>query len=54
MVMREQTDGWSVESEIFHGPNVVSCEIVSGGKKTLIIRAYLTPPTLDHLTGIEE
>ena len=38
----------------FHGPNVVSCEVVRGTYRTPIIGAYLLPTTLDHLPDIEE
>ena len=41
LVIQEIPTGWSVESTRFHGSNVVSFEAVSGGHRTLLIRAYL-------------
>ena len=38
----------------FHGPNVVSFEIVFGRQKTPIIIAYLPPSTLGRLPDLEE
>ena len=37
IVERDRMDGWSVDSTRFHRPNVVNCEIVSGGKWTPLI-----------------
>ena len=34
---------WQVESAIFHGPNVISAEIVSGNKRYGIVGAYVPP-----------
>ena len=52
LVVREWLHGWSVESTRFHGPNVVSCEVISGGKQNPLVRAYLPPSTLEHLPDI--
>ena len=38
----------------FHGPNMLSCEFVSGGKRTLIVGAYPPPSTLEHLPNLED
>ena len=38
----------------FHGPNVLSCEIVSGIKRTPLAIVYLTLTTLYHLPDLEE
>ena len=54
MVLREWPEGWSVKSTRFHGPDMVSCEIVSGGQRTPLIGVYLPPSTLDHITDLEE
>ena len=37
LVVRDRPHGWSVELTSFHGPNLVSCEVVSGGKRTPIV-----------------
>ena len=37
-----------------HGPNLVSCKIVTGNQKTLLIGSYLAPSTLDHIPDLEE
>ena len=56
LVIQDQTKGWSVESTLFHGPNVASCEVVTitNGKLTPIIGAYLPPSILDQLLDFEE
>ena len=52
LVVREWPQGWSVELTRFHGPNVVSCEVISGGKQNPLVRAYLLLSTLDRLPYI--
>ena len=37
-----------------HRPNVVVCEIVTGGIQMLVIGAYLPPSMLDRLPDLEE
>ena len=54
LVTREIPGGWYIESTLFHGPNVVSCKIVSGIQQIPLIVAYLTPTTLYHLPGLKE
>ena len=51
---QEIPEGYIVKSTRFHGPNVVSCEIVSGNQLTPLIGSYLPPSTLDHLPHLEE
>ena len=46
MVTRERPLLWGVESTRYHGPNVVSCEIVTGLSWTPLVGAYLPPSTL--------
>ena len=41
---------WSVESERCHGPNVISCELKTGGRRHLIIGAYISPSEEDGST----
>ena len=50
----DQLQGWSVESTRFHGTNVVSCEVVTNIKRTVIIGVYLPPYTLEHLIDLED
>ena len=40
----------------FHGPNLVSCKVITGTdvKRILVIGAYLLTPTLEHLSDLEE
>jgi exonuclease III len=38
-----QSPYWQIESERVHGPNVISFELVSGPRRTLIIGAYIPP-----------
>ena len=52
LVVRE--NGWSVNFTQFHGSNVVSCEVVTSGKRTTLIGAYIPNSTLDHLQDLEE
>ena len=47
LVFRDKPQGWSVEATHFHGPNVVSCEVIIDGQLTLIIGAYLPTSTFD-------
>ena len=42
LVMREWPVGWGVESRHYHGPNMASCEIVTGIIQTPLVGAYLT------------
>ena len=48
------TKGWNIDTTQIYGPNVVSCEVVSGIHQTPLIRAYLPMTTLGHLPNIEE
>ena len=43
LFFRDLLQGWSMESKRFHGPNMVSCEVVTSGKHTLLIGAHLPP-----------
>ena len=54
LIVRNHPQLLSVESARFHGPNVMSCEVVSGGKRTLFVGAYLPLSTLQHLPDLEE
>ena len=54
LVMRERPVGWGIESMHYHGTNVVSCKIVTGLTRTLIVGAYLPPSTLEQLPELEE
>ena len=49
LLTRERPNGWGIESMRFHGPNVVSCKIVTEHTHTPIVCAYLPPSTLEHL-----
>ena len=51
---RERTNRWQIESTHFHGPNVVSYEIINGYTWTPLVNAYLSPLTLDHLPDLKE
>ena len=39
---------------LFHGPNVVICKVVAGGKQTTIIGECLPTYTLEHLKYFKE
>ena len=54
LVFRYQPKVCIVESTRFHGPNVVSCEVISGGKWNPLIVVYLPTSTLEHLLDLEE
>ena len=54
LVVRYQPKGWSVESMHFHRPNMVSYEVATNIKRTLIIGAYLPPSTLEHSPELQE
>ena len=51
---RERPVGWGIESTRYHGPNVASCEIVTGLTWTPIVRAYLPLSMFEHLPDNEE
>ena len=52
--MRERPEEWDIDPMRFHGPNMVSCEIVTGIQWITLIRAYLLPANMDHLPDLEE
>ena len=54
LVLWERTEGWIVDSTRFHGPNMVSCEVIARYHQTPLIGAYLPLSTLDHLTDLGE
>ena len=54
LVVQDQPQGWILEAAQFHGPNVVSCEVITNGKRTQIISAYILPSTLEHLPDLKE
>lgn len=54
LVTRERLNGWGIESERLHGPNVVSCKKVTEPTRTQLVSGYLSPLTLEHLTHFEE
>ena len=47
-------EGCDIESTLFHGPNVMSCEIFTVIQWTPFIRAYLPPANMDRLSDLEE
>ena len=53
LVTKSNPDGWHVEDTRFHGPNVLSCVIVSGPQQMPLIGAYLPPSSLDLLCLLE-
>ena len=54
VVTRERLVRWGIESTRYHGPNVVSCYLVTGLIRTPLIGAYLPPSTLEHIPDLEE
>ena len=54
LVVRDDSKGWSVQVMLFHGPNMVICEVFASGKRTPLIGAYLLLPTLENLPDLEE
>ena len=53
IVTRERTVGWGIDFTRYHGPNVVSCEIITGLNRTPLVGAYLTPSMLEHLPDLD-
>ena len=45
---------WTVESPQRHGPNVLSCLLISGSRRTPLIGAYLPPSCTAHLKYLTE
>ena len=54
LVVRERLDVCSAKSTRLHGSDMVICSIVSGGQRTPLIRAYLSPSSLNYLPYLEE
>ena len=54
LVVQYQPKGWSVELTRFQSPNMVSYEVATNIKRTLIISAYLPPSTLEHSPELQE
>ena len=54
IVRKERSVRWGIESTHYHGPDMVSCDIVTGLTRTPVVSAYLPPSTLEHLTDLEE
>ena len=54
MVTGERPDSWRIESTRFHGPNLVSCKIVTWPTRTPLVGAYLPLSMMEHLLDIEE
>ena len=53
---RSQSDLWSIEGLRAHGPNVISCTIVSGTRQWPLVGCYIAPSEEDGstLTFVEE
>ena len=45
---------WEIDSTRYHGPNVVSYELVTRLIRTPLIGTYLPLSTIDHLPDMEE
>ena len=46
LVVRERPQGWSLDLTRLHRPNLVSCKVISGVKRTPLVGAYLPPSIL--------
>ena len=53
MIIREKPQVWNINSTRFHGPNMVSCKVITR-KSTPLIRAYNPLFPLDHLQYLAE
>jgi exonuclease III len=49
-----QSSYWQIESERVHGSNVISFELVTGHRRTLVIGAYIPPGDENALEFIEQ
>ena len=54
LVTKSKTKNWSIESQTRHGPNVLSCILVSGPQRTPLIGVYLSPAHLDDIPFLVE
>ena len=54
LVTRQDAKNWHVESQLKHGPNVLSCILVSGTQRTPLIGAYLSPKHLNDVPFLVE
>jgi exonuclease III len=49
LAYRQGAHNWHIESLLCHGPNILSCILVSGTQRTPLIEAYLPPSNLTDL-----
>jgi len=49
LAYKQDATNWHIESQQRHGPNVISCILVSADKRTPLIGAYLPPSHLNDL-----
>ena len=54
LVTRQDAKNWHVESQLKHGPNVLSCILVSGTQRTPLIGVYLSPKHLNDVPFLVE
>jgi exonuclease III len=54
LVLRSTSSKRTIESSKWHGPNIISCLLVTGNKSTPLIGAYLPPSHLDNLPHLME
>ena len=49
LIYRQEAKNWHLESTLRHGPNIISCILVSGDQRTPLIGVYLPPSHLNDL-----
>ena len=54
LIRREKPVRWVIDSTRYHGPNVISCKLVTGLTRTPLVSAYIPLSTLDHLPYLEK
>lgn len=51
---RETKQNWEIESQRRHGPNVLSCILVSGSQRTPLVGVHFPPNSLADLPHLTE
>jgi hypothetical protein len=51
--MSQALANWVIEDTKIFGPNVLSCLLISGERKTHLVGCYLPPTSLDDLPKLE-
>ena len=54
LVTGERPSGLGIDSIFYHGPKVVSCDIITGLTGNPLVGTYIPPSIMEHLPDLEE